>query len=118
VKQPDDPEVHLFLCGIFNSYVANWLVRLRGSTHVPASLIHELPVPAPAATDPLFLEIRDLAKAAPNDRAGRANLQAAVAELYRLSPEQFSHLLGTFPLVPERDRDAALECLLDRSHTV
>lgn len=118
VKEPVDPNVHLFLCGIFNSYVANWLVRLRGSTHVPASLIHELPVPAPAPTDPLFLEIRDLARAARDSEEARAMLQAAVAELYRLSAEQFSHVLGSFPLVARADRDAALERLSRRSHTV
>lgn len=118
VKQPLDPTVHLFLCGIFNSYVANWLVRLRGSTHVPAALIHELPVPVVAATDPLFVEICELARAAPDHGAVRATLQAAVAELYRLSAGQFAHVLDTFPLVAGADREAALECLRRRSHTV
>ena len=118
MKEPADPNVHLFLCGVFNSYVANWLVRLRGGTHVAASLIHELPVPVCPPTDPLFTEICALTRAASSKEGARAALQAAVAELYQLGPQQFSRVLDTFPLVPRADRDAALDLLSRRSHTV
>ena len=34
-----------FLCGLFNSFVVNYLVRLRVSTHVTTALVERLPVP-------------------------------------------------------------------------
>jgi hypothetical protein len=37
-----------------------------------------------------------------------SRLQALAARAYKLSAEEFSHVLGTFPLVPERERAAAL----------
>jgi hypothetical protein len=37
-----------------------------------------------------------------------AELQALVAKLYGLSPQEFAHILGTFPLIPLPVRDAAL----------
>ena len=40
-----DDEIQQFLCGIFNSYVANYLVRLRVTTHVSAAIVDRLPVP-------------------------------------------------------------------------
>src|SRR4029079_16683098 len=38
-------DLHVFLCGILNSFVANYLVRLRVGTHVTVSIIERLPVP-------------------------------------------------------------------------
>jgi hypothetical protein len=48
MREPREESIHWFLCGVFNSFVANYLVRLRGGTHVPAAVIHQLPVPVPA----------------------------------------------------------------------
>ena len=45
LREPRDQALHWFLCGVFNSFVANYLIRLRGGTHVPAAVIHQLPVP-------------------------------------------------------------------------
>ena len=45
LREPRDEPLHWYLCGVFNSFVANYLVRLRGGTHVPAAVIHQLPVP-------------------------------------------------------------------------
>ena len=43
-----NPDVQLFLCGILNSFVANYLVRMRVNTHVTVSIMERLPVPRPA----------------------------------------------------------------------
>jgi Eco57I restriction-modification methylase len=100
-----------FLCGMLNSYVANYLVRQVMTTHLGSTTVEALRVPKPTRESPLFLEIVDLA----NDLSQRpshhhmARLQAAAAKLYRLTPESFRHVLGTFPLVPESERSAALE---------
>ena len=34
-----------FLCGLFNSFVVNYLVRLRVATHVTTAIVERLPVP-------------------------------------------------------------------------
>jgi hypothetical protein len=99
------------LCGLFNSFVLNYLVRLRVSTHVTTALVERLPVPtrdhAPRATR----EIAALARAQSRrrDPVAAARLQALVAALYQLTTEEFAHVLSTFPLVPEETRRAAFE---------
>jgi len=37
-----------------------------------------------------------------------ARLNALVAGCYQLTTQEFEHVLGTFPLVPSADRNAAL----------
>ena len=38
-----DEEAQVFLCGILNSYVANYLIRMRVSSHVTASIVSRMP---------------------------------------------------------------------------
>ena len=45
-----DDECQEYLCGILNSFVANYLVRMRVSTHVTSGIIDRLPVPVCHAT--------------------------------------------------------------------
>ena len=101
----------MFLCGVFNSFVANYLVRLRVGMHVTVSIIERLPVPVIAADAPAFGEIVALTarmSKQPADRHAAAALQARVARLYGLDCTEFRHVLGTFPLIPEEERDAAM----------
>jgi hypothetical protein len=103
--------VQMFLCGVFNSFVANYLVRLRVGMHVTVAIIERLPVPVVAADAPAFGEIVALAarlSKRPADRHAAAALQARVARLYGLDRSEFRHVLGTFPLIPEEERDAAM----------
>jgi hypothetical protein len=114
LKGQVESEVQQFLCGVFNSYVANYLVRLRVSTHVNVSIIERLPVPKPPRDAPVFRQLGALSvrlAAAPGDRVAAARLQAAAASLYGLSPDQFRHVLETFPLVPAEDRTSAMAAL-------
>jgi hypothetical protein len=111
LKEPVDEELQQYLCGIFNSYVANYLVRLRVSTHVTTSIIERLPVPMPARNSRTFKEIGRLAAALardPDDGHSAARLQGAVARLYGLSEAEFRHVLTTFPLISSTIRDNAL----------
>ena len=62
VRERLEDAVQWFLCGMFNSFVANYLVRLRGSTHVTAATIDLLRVPKPARTSPAFRGIVELAR--------------------------------------------------------
>jgi hypothetical protein len=112
----DEPreDVHLFLCGVFNSFVANYLVRLRVGTHVTTRIIDWLPVPKPPTDSPEFRtlvqRVRQLT-AGPENAEAHGDLQALCARLYGLTHAQFEHVLGTFPLVPNAARDAALRAL-------
>jgi hypothetical protein len=111
MREPRDEPLHWFLCGVFNSFVANYLVRLRGGTHVAAAVIHRLPVPVVARHSDAFrhsVRLSHLAAADPADRAARAELQARVTRAYGLDEEDLTHVLATFPLVPEEERDEAL----------
>jgi hypothetical protein len=108
MREPRHEDVHWYLCGIFNSFVANYLVRLRGGTHVPASVIHQLPVPVPATGSAAFTTIARLARGATDDAAVRSEIQARAAIAYGLDEEDVVHVLSTFPIVPEDERRAAL----------
>jgi len=105
----------LFLCGILNSFVANYLVRMRVGTHVTVAIMERLPVPRPPTDSAAFLNIVALTSrvmTTPKSEQAAAEIQAAVAHLYQLSSADFQHVLDTFPLVPLSDRQAAMQCFL------
>jgi hypothetical protein len=111
VKTDADLEVQQFLCGVFNSFVANYLVRMRVSTHVTVSIIEQLPVPRPPRDSHAFAAIVGLSRTlteVPGDGAAAARLQAIVAALYGCNDDEFEHVLDSFPLIPAPERAAAL----------
>jgi Eco57I restriction-modification methylase len=99
-----------FLCGLFNSFVLNYLVRLRVTTHVTTAAVEQLPVPTTESAPSAAREIGALARhlARRRDRAALAALNARVAELYQLSAGEFEHILDTFPLIAAGERQEAL----------
>jgi hypothetical protein len=101
LKTPLPRDAHWFLCGVFNSLVANYLIRLRGGTHVPAAVIHRLPVPCPSLADPRFREIAQMARrmADDADEGVEADLNARVADVYSIDEAELAHVLTTFPLL-------------------
>ena len=115
LKNDLDDDAQLFLCGVLNSYVANYLVRMRVSTHVTTAVVARLPVPNPARSDPRFSRVANCARALGrgDDDTLRAELNSAAASLYELSIGEFEHVLGTFPLVPEAERKLALRCFTE-----
>jgi hypothetical protein len=93
-----------FLCGLLNSYVANYLVRQRVTTHVGAAVIGRIPAPKPDPAEALFRVGADLASALaaaadPEHEPAYARLQALMARVYRLSEPEFYLVLDSFPLV-------------------
>ena len=98
-----------YLCGLFNSFVLNFLVRLQVTLHVTTGTVERLPIPtrdqAPSAVREIAALARMLARR-PSSPAF-ARLQARVAELYQLTADEFAHILSTFPLIPQAERDAA-----------
>jgi hypothetical protein len=87
----------------------NYLVRLRVTTHVTTAVVERLPIPRQEDGPGAFREIAAIARllARRPDSLASAHLNARVARLYQLASEEFEHLLGTFPLVPREERDAA-----------
>ena len=110
LRTPLPSRAQHLLCGLFNSFVVNYLVRLRVTTHVTTGTVEQLPIPraetAPAACREIASLARLLAKR--RDGAALARLNARVAELYQLSVEEFEHILGTFPLIPIEQRRETL----------
>ena len=112
LKGDVNPDLQLFLCAIFNSFVANYIVRMRVGTHVTVAIMERLPVPRPSTDSSAFLRIVALTNrvmTTPADKTATARIQAAVAHLYQLSSRDFQHVLGTFPLVPVTERRAAMD---------
>ncbi|GHT81335.1 hypothetical protein AGMMS49543_03650 [Betaproteobacteria bacterium] len=116
----------LFVCGVFNGFVVDWLIRQKITSHLNMFYVYQVPMPrntgsptgqriAKRAAQLICVqpEFDALAKEAGlrdhrdgvTDPAARAKLRAEidglVAHLYGLSDEEFLHILGTFPLVPE-----------------
>jgi hypothetical protein len=114
LKTPLAADAQHVLCALLNSFVANYLIRLRVNTHVTASLVSRLRVPVVAPTDPSFTRIAVLCRtliegARPvEDMDAYSELQARVADLYGLNNDDFAHILSTFPLIPEGVRSRAL----------
>jgi hypothetical protein len=107
-----------FLCGVLNSFVANYLVRLRVTTHVTAGILARLPVPRPAGNPPVIQYVADMAKELssleqPEESELYARLQGAVAALYGLTAPELAHVLGTFPLIGQAIRDKTMASFVD-----
>jgi hypothetical protein len=106
------------LCALLNSFVANYLVRLRVNTHVTVALVSRLPVPVIRDQHPLFQPLRRLSNALTQSSSATesmpeyAQLQALAAIAYGLSLEEFTHIVGTFPLIAESVRTASTEAFV------
>ena len=102
------------LCALMNSFVANYLIRLRVNTHVTVSLVSRLPVPVVHETDPAFRQLAtiaaSLARAETSAEGSPAyvEMQAVVARLYGLTEPDFAHVLETFPLIRTEVRNASM----------
>lgn len=126
--------VQVFLAAIWNSFVIDWVLRLKVTTTVNFFYIYQLPVPRLTERDPQFRpiveraarlicttpEFDELAQAVGLDdhtagvtdaaerAALRAELDGMIAHLYGLTEAEFTHILATFPLVAQTVKDAAI----------
>jgi hypothetical protein len=114
LRTPLRPSLQHLLCGFFNSFVVNYLVRLRVTMHVTTGMVEQLPIPTAEAAPGACREIAGLARllARRPDIAALARLNARVAALYQLSAQEFEHILTTFPLIPMSERQATLKIFL------
>ena len=124
----------LILVSILNSFVLDYFLRQKVSANLNMFYVYQLPIPRLTETDSTFTpivtraaklicttpEFDDLAKAVglgnhkngithPEERAQlRTELDGMIAHLYGLTYEEFKHILGTFPLVKDEVKEAAL----------
>jgi hypothetical protein len=115
LKDALDDDAQRYLCGVFNSFVANYLVRLRVTTHVTTAIVERLAVPARSA--PGYERASGLARALmsnPGDGEALAELNAVVAGMYGLTDAEFGHVLSTFPLVDAEVRARTLRLFMER----
>jgi hypothetical protein len=109
-----------FLCGVFNSYVLNSLVRMLMGGHVTTSLIEDLPVPAwsGSSLQRTIARLAERLSRAPARTAWRVRIQAAVARLYDLQAVELRGVLEGFPLVPADERAATLAAFERRAASI
>jgi hypothetical protein len=102
------------LCALLNSYVANYLVRRRVSTHVTAGIMGRLPVPVVTRTSPWFATLCEAAATLErnDDDVASAVAQATSARAYGLGREGLAHVLATFPLIPADERAGVMETFI------
>ena len=89
LKGECDEPFQQYLCAIFNSYVANYLVRARVGTHVTVSIVERLPVPVVARDARAFVELASLSRqiaAGTGEAAARARLQGSHLAALRCHP--------------------------------
>ena len=105
------------LLALLNTLVANYLVRLRVTTHVTSAVMAWLPVPRPAHRSREFDALATLARALEHTGMDGhehryARLNAVAARLYGLTRPQYEYILSTFPLLPRRVLDAAADAFV------
>ncbi|WP_292744073.1 DNA methyltransferase [Nostoc sp. NMS4] len=127
-------DVMFYLCGVWNSFILDYLLRLRVTANVNFFYVYQLPVPRLTKNDRNFNDIVQRAaklicttpefdelaqevglgshQQGVTDEAERAKLRAEldgmVAHLYGLTEDEFSYILTTFPIVNATVKDAAL----------
>jgi hypothetical protein len=105
LKTPLPLDAQHVLCALLNSFVANYLVRMRVNTHVTVALVSRLPVPVIHPDADAFSRLAALSRSLATSEGAieemdeYAELQAMVGRLYGLTGEEFEHVLGTFPLI-------------------
>jgi hypothetical protein len=124
----------LAVVALLNSFVVDYLIRQKVTAHCNMFYVYQLPVPRLTENEDAFGPIMQRAArlvcttpeydalaaevglgshaagaTEPAERARlRAELDGLVAHLYGLTEEEFTHILSTFPLVPEEVKGAAL----------
>jgi hypothetical protein len=128
-----------YLLGVFNSFVFDYSIRQKVTSHVSFFLVYAMPVPRLTAKDKVFgpiaeraarlicttAEFDDLAKdiglkshkqgATESAERGRlrAELDGLIAHVYGLTEEEFAYILTTFPLVADPVKVAARNAYRD-----
>lgn len=116
LRTPLTAAEQLVLCALLNSYVANFLIRLRVSSHVTTALVSRLPVPRPQPGtrnyDRLLCCARWMVLGGAGAELIEPEIQAEAAIAYGLDEAAFRRVLATFPLVEAAARAATLAAFI------
>ena len=139
---PTDQRTLLFTVALFDSFVVDWMIRQKITSHCNMFYMYQLPIPRLTENDAAFRpiveratrlicttpEFDDLAREIfggrqslaavgvtnPTERAKlRAELDGLIAHLYGLTEDEFAHILTTFPLVSDPVKVAARNAYRD-----
>lgn len=122
----------LYLCGMFNSLVVDFIIRHRVGLHATMSIVSELPIPRLKAGDPCFSEIVERVSklvctsdefddlknqvgieqgvSEPNQRENLiSEIDSYVAKIYGLTLEELKYILGEFRLVKDTLKSKIIE---------
>lgn len=131
----------LFLAAVFNSFLIDFLIKMKISRNMNMFYVYQLPVPRLDDSSAVFTalvdrsarlictteEFDDLAaevgigshkNGVTNEierQKLRAELDAIIAHLYGLNEEEFAYILTTFPLVSDAVKVATLNAFRDYS---
>ena len=122
----------LYLCGMINSFVTDFILRQKVAANVNMFYVYELPVPKfeekdsivkdivkrvgmLVCTSPEFDFLKEELKIGtgeidPNERIKLiSQINAYVAKVYHLTKEEFEYILQTFPIVEDELKRNSLE---------
>lgn len=125
----------LYLCGVWNSFVMDWFLRMKITTTLNFFYLYQLPIPILSEKDKVYQQIilrtaklicttpeyDTLAKTVGlgshkngiTESEARKQLSSEidgiVAHHYGLTEDEFAYILTTFPIVPEETKKAALQ---------
>lgn len=130
------PKVTLFLCALMNSFILDYALRMKIARNINMFYVYQLPIPRLTESDPVFRPIveraarlicttpefdelaQEIGVTGTTDSVERAQLRAEldgiIAHVYGLTEDEFRHILGTFPLVEEQVKQAALQAYRER----
>src|SRR6266567_3751564 len=95
-----------YLCGVFNSFTLDYLLRFKVTAHVNMFYLYQLPVPRLTIDNPRYEAIAT--RVAQLVCVG-TEIDGLVAHLYGLTEKEFVHVLDTFPQVRQSIKNAALD---------
>lgn len=131
VVQVPDLKTMSYLCGVVNSFIADYFMRQKVSANITMFNFRELPVPR-IDSGPIFKDIVkkvaqltcttseyaklredvgiDFAVVNENDRKiVQAQIDALVAKLYGITESELAHILSKFPIVDEKTKELVLQ---------
>ena len=137
--EPVDEKIQLMLLAFLNSFSFDYFLRQQVSANLTMFFIYQCPVPRLSPSDSAARslihraarlictspEFDDLAKEVglrdhrdgatdPVERTRlRAELDGLIAHLYSRTKDEYAHILDTFPLVPESEKQAARNAFSD-----
>ncbi len=100
-----------YLCGVFNSFLYDFLIRPSVDKHIKGYILTRLPVPEPDFNNYLYywlskksLELNGLDIEDNASMIIRAQIDALCFHLFNIQREDIDYIMETFPIVKRKDK--------------